>query len=145
MDKQLTAAELAAYGTLLVSIGALLTKLIDHFVQSYVKVRQRTMEDKFEISKIDLLEDKQLQDALKWVAKKQDRQITNLQSRCDQLQSQHSKCMEELARSEALRESIQITLQEAKNKVEEYRVELRLIQGQRYPSPQPKPPPSDNK
>lgn len=104
----LSATELATITTLLgvlfAGVGALSQKLFD----MWLKYEQRKKEDKFDVQQIDLLEDKQLQDGLKFVVKKQDRRITLLETKCDNLQMQYTRCMEEHAKEATMRGNLEI-------------------------------------
>ena len=121
---QFTTTELAAIGTFLVTVASVVTALINKLVDNWVKVRKRKMEDRFDVQKIDLLEDKQLQDGLKFAIKKQDRQITELQKQVSNLTLELLNCVREHATAQASRDSLQEQFDQTLAKLELYRREL---------------------
>src|SRR5262245_38595447 len=132
---ELTGEQLTAVGATLAVLFGALGLLLGRIVDNWIKLRRSKIQDRFDVQKIDLLEEKQLQDGLKFAIKKLDKQNSNLERRIDFLQHQYNRCIEEHTRSETMCELLNEKLEEVTKKMEEYRNMLRIIRNGKEPSP----------
>jgi uncharacterized protein HemX len=125
MLNELTPTQVAGLVALIGAIGTAIGVVLMKVAEFYSKYRAEKRQDALATANIDLLEDKQLDDALKYHIKKQDKQITELQAEARSLQGQLMHCLEEHTREQTRGGFLQEQLDEMRKRIDGYRNELQ--------------------
>jgi len=133
--KDLVHSPLVLY--LIIATSMLLGWVSKYGVDAWTKVQNQRNKDRKESAEIELMEDKLTGDGLRFIIRKQDREIKALQSECAVLRDHHRTCLEDHARTETELEFLKRELSDVKARLEEYRKQIRRLLPEQYQSPEP--------
>ncbi len=109
------------WGILMGALGTLIGVLLTKGSSVIFMLRKQKLEERKELTALDLEEDQQIEDQMKYVIKRSDRMLARAESEIRQLRDQYTRAIEALAEANTRVEYLSAQLAEYRAKLDKYR------------------------